>query len=239
MRGGQLLLNCPLEMASCGESSLSLSTAPAQCVAPHCFPPRASFRERGGARVTAAGLTKGRVILGPCGKEVLVLRSIRHQPVEVDMIHIKMETHSYPFQVSRQHRIPAIRPDNKLAVVQAGDLALGWHLFDAAGVIRQVVDVKAVRETTEVVELTFAEDAIVLMWVLPKNAKTASRPPLRDSAGVWCFGAGLADELFSSLRILHTFLSMPCNESDGDAKASRSVARSSDGRLESTGFEQK
>lgn len=225
----------PAVQAGSGDSLLSSASAPARCISTHCFLPRTSFRSMSGGRITAAELNKDRVVLGLFGKEVQILRSIRHQPpVEVDMIHVVTEAHSYPFQVSRQHRIPSVRPNNELAVVQACDLKQGWYLFDAVGVPRRVVDVKNDLQTTELVEVTFAEDAIVPTWVLPKNAKAAGRPPLLDCAGVCCFGArlGLDDDLSMSLCILHTFLSVPSYQSDGGARASRSLARSSDGRLE-------
>lgn len=223
----------PSVRAGRGESLLSFASAPAQCIATHCFLPRTSFRHASRGRITAAELKKGSVVLGRLHEEISILRSIRHQPpVEVDMIHVVTEAHSYPFQVSGQHRVPSVRPNNEFSIVQACDLKEGWCLFDGEGVLSKVVSVKNVLQITELVEVTFAEDAIVPTWVLPKNAKAAGRPPLRDCAGVCCCGTRLGfDDLFS-LGIYNTFWSVPCCQADGDVRASRSLARSSDGRLE-------
>ena len=63
-------------------------------------------------------------------------------------------------------------------------------------------------ETTDVVEVKFAEDARVLAWVLPKRPPRSGRPPLREEAAVCCLGARLSvdDNLAAALTESATFL---------------------------------
>lgn len=171
-------------------SVASAATAPARYISGGCFLPRTSFKRPSGGRITAAEFRKsgGDVVLGLDGKEVRVCRSIRRQPkMDWDVIKVFLNGATYPFQATADHRIVVDELGN---VVKARTLLTHSsgprHIFN--GLSWRVVERAEIeRMTTEVVEVTFEDDATVLAWVLPRNASVQ----LDDAAGVACRGKRL------------------------------------------------
>mmetsp|Transcript_10755 Transcript_10755/g.37647 ORF Transcript_10755/g.37647 Transcript_10755/m.37647 type:complete len:232 (+) Transcript_10755:306-1001(+) len=162
-----------------------------------CFLPRTSFKRPdrlGGGRITAAQLntTGGDIVLGAEGNEVTVLRAQRHSPSKCQVAFMQTQCHSYPFQITVSHRIVVEASDGHLETMTVEK----WFLRDPKPRIydgrqlHEVVRVWIDELATEIVEVTFAEDAAVLAWVLPKRA-CSSRPPLRANIAVACRGARL------------------------------------------------
>lgn len=148
----------------------------------------------GGGRVTAAGLrcAGGDVVLGLNDAEVMVLRTVRHQDgIERDIVHLSIEGIPYSFQVTSNHRLIVGSADGSPVIVTAGSLlSTPRPVFDGRG-FRRVEEVRLQRSVTEVVEITFDQDAVVLAWLLPKRASSAGRASLRSDAAVACLGARL------------------------------------------------
>lgn len=174
----------------------SWASAPCRSTQRRCFLPRTTFLKPCGARISAAELRSsgGDVLMGPHGQQVSVLRSIRHQPpVERDVVCIFTVLQHYPFQVTASHRLLVEGPAGSTQPVSADSLLNRRgpiHIFDGSG-FQTVIQVRLARQVTEVVEVTFVEDAAVLAWILPKRATSTRRPQLQNRAAVACLGTRL------------------------------------------------
>lgn len=219
-----------------GASLASWASAPARSTTPRCFLPRTSFLRPpryGGKRITASELSPRipgfDIVLGLDGAEVRVLRVLRHPAVERDLVHLAVESNPYPFQLTHNHRLLVEGPNGDLVAVTAGELLAHGRcsrIYDGRR-FKNVVATRE-REVTEVVEVTFMDDACVLAWVLPRRAARACRPQLRDGAAVACLGARLRveDNLRWDVQVSNTFL-----HSSKAVWPSRRV-RSADARLQ-------
>lgn len=136
--------------------------------------------------------------MGLNGDEVHVLRTVRHQPVERDVVQLTIAGHLYPYEITSNHRIVVEGTDGGFATWTAESLAASAarpRVFDGRN-FRDLINATTSRQFTEVVEVVFANDAIVPAWILPRRASSAGRAHLRDDAAVCCRGARLRVEDF-------------------------------------------
>jgi len=147
-------------------------------------------------------------VLGPDGSEVRTRRVARPQAMERDIAHIRVEGAVHPFQVTWDHRICVRGPDGSTETMTAGSLAArepGTVCILGGAEFQRVLEVRRTTEQTEVVEVTFEADAVVLAWVLPKCVSRRGRPVLQRAASVACMGSRLAVGDFDQ-SVSRTFL---------------------------------
>lgn len=123
--------------------------------------------------------------MGLRGIEVEVLEAQRQKPTMRTIVNLRTDRDGYPFQVTDDHRLVIKGSGNSLVTVYAVVLLSRSESYIFNGIeFLRVVDVYSTQELTSVIKVTFAQDEIVLAWVLPKNMNKSGRPPLRDEAAV-------------------------------------------------------
>ncbi|CAK0906808.1 unnamed protein product [Prorocentrum cordatum] len=151
----------------------------------------------------------------------------KHPNVERDIVYLKTEPNSYPFQVTKDHPLLVEGPSGDLVDVTAQDLLQDRRRIYDGTRFRRVTEAFERREATEVIEVTFLDDAAVLAWVLPKRPVHA-RPQLLDGAAVVCLGA--PPQRTDAVFVHNTFLRTR-GSADRDRQSSRR-SRSADARLQ-------
>lgn len=113
-------------------------------------------------------LSAGNVVLGPAGREVHVDRVVRHPKAERDIVRLRLEGAGCRFEVTADHFIEVAGPDGTKAVVQASSLLASDGrrkcIFDGRS-YRALHYVERFTETTDVVEVVFADNATVIVDV--------------------------------------------------------------------------
>jgi len=228
------LEDCACSIISSGalpSKSASCASAPARMTQPRCFLPRTSFRTAQGTRVTAAGLRRdgGDVILGPRGK-VKVLKVTRHPPQDRDIVSLKTQKMSYPFQIGADHRVE-VSSEKRSAPRRLTAKELqesvqantdNFFLHDAGEEPQLILTASVKLESTEMIEITFENDDPIFAWLLPKNSH-GRRPPLDDDLCVTCFGSRLRIDDKYNLPVKNSFLDFRNDSLELPRRRSQSV----------------
>lgn len=173
----------------------SWASAPARLGDPRCFLPRTRFLRPSRQHITAAELRGNGMdsVLGPGDCEVKVIKVTKHAAEARTMVSIQTKSASHRFTVTGDHLLIVEGAASKHQEVSARDLVeLGAgrlpRVFDGQH-FQDIVAVKQCVMTTEVVEITFENDGVVLAWLLPERRPHGRQRQLRPAAAVACLGS--------------------------------------------------
>jgi len=205
------------EISSSGESrmsQLSCASAPVESACPQCFLPRTRFLRPNGKHVTAAELLRngGDVVLGPQGC-VTVTSAMKHPAENRRLVSIYTEEDGN-LTVTADHRVMVEGSDGEQQKMPVGQLELlppasRPRIFDGSK-FRVIRCIEIMWKSTSVVEVAFADDAIVMAWMLPaRRPHQCTKRTLKPNAAIAC-GGGPNKEC--ALEVQNTFLHCPRHE---------------------------
>lgn len=189
----------PSELSMC-ESSASMASAGR---GPRCFPPGTVFQRKGGALITASQLRRhgGDVLMGPDSSTVRVLRAKTHQ--KEPRWFTTVETGESKLEVTSDHRLLVCSgPGGECRNAEAGRLQ-SLHVRTGTHVAL-VENVSHDLRESEVVEVTFEDDAPVLAWT-----RTARRLRNLDHGRAFAVRGAESAHLSDVLQTRNTFIDGP------------------------------
>merc|ERR1719296_116658 len=164
-------------------SHVTLASAPARLTEKRCFLPNTHFQGLDGIAVTAARLKHGGgdVIVGAGGEGVRVLRSTKLQAQERDIVKLTVfaDGMHHRFSVTAGH--PVATDADGQNMIEARELLSTFSesplpVLTGCGV-QPVLEAMLVKECTQVVEVVFENNAVVLAWAASRRWRRRSAPP--------------------------------------------------------------